>query len=160
MYLPGIHVICRSCRAPYSLLIQIKRKVLSQRSGYDPSKSKGWVPRPAASVFNTVNRQGETRKTAICSTLLRRITSYKSVNSASIEGSFLSQKGSLMGLMSSCRLDMSHTLELKQLFEFCCGMHRSWHRPQKQNLTRREFIGRRELAPDAQYSCGRCSSPP
>ena len=27
------------------------------------------------------------------------------------------------------RCPITHTLELKQLFEFCCGMHRSWQRP-------------------------------
>ena len=152
--------MCGSHRAPYSLLIQIERKVLSQRSGYDPSKSKGWVPRPAASVFNTIDRQGETRKTASCSTLLKRITSYKSVNSESDEDSILSRRVPSWGschLVDSTWVTHLNWNNFSNFVVECIGHDND---PKTKNLTRREFSGRRELAADAQHSCARCSCPP
>ena len=103
---------------------------------------------------------GETWKKGQLFTLLKRITSYKSVNSESIGVSVLSQRVPSWG---SCHLvDSTWVTHLNwnNFSNFCCGMHRSWQRPKTKNLTRREFSGRRELATDAQHSCGKYSCPP
>ena len=111
------------------------------------------TPVTAASSFNTSDRQGEKWKKANCSTILKRITNYKSENSESDWRIDSFPWGSLVGLMSSCRRDMSHTLESKQLPEFWCGVYRSCKRHQHLNLTWREFSGRWDLAADAPFSC-------
>ena len=81
---------------------------IDKRQGERRKKAK---PGTAASCSTNDKRQGEKWKRANCSTLLRRITRLKTVNSESDQGSrFLPRKVFPEGLMSSRRIrHESHT---------------------------------------------------
>ena len=158
MYLPGLHVMCSSCWAPYSLLNHVEKRLLSWLSSYAGS-DKMVKPVTTASCFNHRPIICETGKKGQQFTLLRRITNYKSVNSESIEGSILSQRVPSWGschLVDSTWVTHLNWNNFSNFVVECIGRDID---PKNKNLTRREFIGRRELATDAQYSCGRCSCP-
>ena len=139
MYLPGIHVMWGSCRAPYSHLSSIEksgccREVLTMQSGKKASaQSSGQCVQPSTDQLWDLKKGQQF-------TLLKRITNYKSVNSESVGGSVLSQRVPSRG---SCHLvDSTWVTHLNwNNFANSDGMHRSWqrHQTKKPNPSRMQW---------------------
>ena len=161
MNLPDLPIMT-SCQCLSSSVLSFeqhwKNRVLSWLSSYAGS-DKMVKPNTAANC-STLRPSKWNMKKGQRFTLLRRITNYKSVNSESVEDSILSQRVPSWGschLVDSTWVTHLNWNNFSNFVVECIGRD---HDPKTKNLTRREFSGRRDSLTDAQYSCGRCSSPP
>ena len=138
----------------------LKRKCCRSFQSTSPCRSKMVSAQSSGQCVQPTTDQRWNLKKGQQFTLLKRITSYKSVNSESIEGSILSHRVPSWGschLVDSTWVTHLNWNNFSNFVVECIGRDND---PKKQNLTRREFSGRRDSSTDAQYSCGRCSSPP